>query len=126
MSIYATGQSETHEGQVFAWTNLALTNIGLGKFAVAEPLLQRALNAAIATQHRLEGPILTDLADLECRTQRAEEGLARLDSARPSWLSAIRMNRGGWRSSTTCTRDASRESGARRRQNPSSPAACRY
>ena len=83
VSIYATGQSETHEGQVFAWTNLALTNIGLGKFAVAEPLLQRALNAAIATQHRLEGPILTDLADLECRTQRAEEGLARLDSARP-------------------------------------------
>jgi tetratricopeptide (TPR) repeat protein len=83
VSIYAAEQSEAHEGQVFAWTNLALANIGLGRFDVAESLLQRALSVAVATKHRLESPILTDLADLECRTRRVDAGLARLDSARP-------------------------------------------
>ena len=83
VSIYAAEQSEAHEGRVFAWTNLALANIGLGRFDVAESLLQRALSVAIATKHRLESPILTDLADLECRTQRVDTGLARLESARP-------------------------------------------
>ncbi len=83
VSIYAAEQSESHEGQVFAWTNLALANIGLGQFDVAESLLLRALDVAVATKHRLESPILTDLADLECRTQRVDAGLARLESARP-------------------------------------------
>jgi tetratricopeptide (TPR) repeat protein len=82
VSIYAAGQSETHEGRIFAWTNLALADIGLGQFEAAAALLHRALDAAVATKHRLEGPILTDLADLECRTRRFEEGLARLDAAR--------------------------------------------
>ena len=83
VSIYAAEQSETHEGQVFAWTNLALANIGLDQFDVAESLLRRALEVAVATKHRLESPILTDLADLECRTRRVDSGLARLESARP-------------------------------------------
>jgi tetratricopeptide (TPR) repeat protein len=83
VSIYAAEQSEAHEGQVFAWTNLALADIGLGQFDVAESLLQRALTVAVATRHRLESPILTDLADLECRTHRVDAGLARLDAARP-------------------------------------------
>lgn len=83
VSIYAAQQSEAHEGQIFAWTNLALAHIGLEEYDAAEPLLERALRAAVATKHRLEGPILIDLADLECRTKRIDEGLARLDSARP-------------------------------------------
>ena len=83
VSIYAAQQSETHEGQIFAWTNLALADIGLGDVDAAEPLLERALRAAVATKHRLEGPILTDLAGLECSTDRASAGLARLDAARP-------------------------------------------
>ena len=83
VSIYAAGQSETHEGQIFAWTNLALAEIGLGEFDAAAPLLQRALRAAVSTRHRLEGPILTDLADLECRTQQVDSGLATLATARP-------------------------------------------
>ncbi len=95
VSIYAAEQSETHEGQVFAWTNLALAYMGLGEFAAAEPLLQRALSAAVATKHRLEGPILTDLADLECRTRRIEAGLARLDRARP--IAAARYPDETWR-----------------------------
>jgi tetratricopeptide (TPR) repeat protein len=83
VSIYAAQQSEAHEGQIFAWTNLALAHIGLEEYDAAEPLLERALRAADATKHRLEGPILTDLADLECRTRRIDDGLARLDAARP-------------------------------------------
>ena len=83
VSIYAAEQSDTHEGQIFAWTNLALANLGLGDVEAARALLQRALSAAIATKHRLEGPILTDLADLECRSHRIEAGLARLHAARP-------------------------------------------
>ena len=82
VSIYAAGQSDAHEGQIFAWTNLALADIGLGQFEAAAALLQRALDAAIATKHRLEGPILTDLADLECRTRHFDAGLERLQSAR--------------------------------------------
>ena len=82
VSIYAAGQSDAHEGQIFAWTNLALADIGLGQFDAAAALLQRALDAAVATKHRLEGPILTDLADLECRTRHFDAGLARLQSAR--------------------------------------------
>jgi tetratricopeptide (TPR) repeat protein len=83
VSIYAAEQSKAHEGQIFAWTNLALADIGLGDFDAATILLRRALGAAVATKHRLEGPILTDLADLECRSHRVKAGLARLDSARP-------------------------------------------
>jgi tetratricopeptide (TPR) repeat protein len=83
VTIYDTTHSETHEGRIFAWTNLALADIGLGDVAAAAGLLERALNAATATKHRLEGPILTDLADLECHTRNTGEGLQRLAMARP-------------------------------------------
>ena len=95
VSIYAAQQSEMHEGQIFAWSNLALADIGLGELDAAEPLLERALRTAVATKHRLEGPILTDLADLECRTRRIEQGLARLDTARP--IVAERYPDDAWR-----------------------------
>jgi tetratricopeptide (TPR) repeat protein len=96
VAIYAAEQSETHEGQIFAWTNLALADIGLGQFDVATVLLQRALRAAVATKHRLEGPILTDLADLECRTRHFDEGLQRLQAARH--IVADRYPEEPWRS----------------------------
>src|SRR6202044_2310723 len=37
----------------------------------------------IANKHRLQGPILADLAELECRSGRIAQGLARLEEARP-------------------------------------------
>jgi len=83
VDIYETTHSETHEGRIFAWTNLALADIGLGESEAATKLLERALTAATTTKHRLEGPILTDLADLECRTRNTGEGLQRLAVARP-------------------------------------------
>ena len=57
--------------------------MGEGDLQGAEPLFQKALTAAVLNRHRLHGPILTDLADLECRTGRYGQGLARLDEARP-------------------------------------------
>ena len=83
VSLYDAEQSEAHEGRVFAETNLALAHMGLRDSAAAEPLFRRALRTAVVTRHRLEGPILTDLADLECRTNRWDAGLARLAEARP-------------------------------------------
>lgn len=83
VEIMASQHSETHDSLVFGCTNLALARMGIGDYAHAEPLLRKALRAAVQTKHRLEGPILTDLADLDCRVGRTPEGLAHLDAAEP-------------------------------------------
>lgn len=85
----------TSVSMAFRFTNLALSEMGLGRLSVAEPLFQKGLTAAIANKHRLHGPILTDLADLECRTKRFEQGLKRLDAARP--IVAARYTDDPWR-----------------------------
>ncbi len=82
VGIMVAQQSETHDSLVFGFNNLALARMGLGDYTEAAAMLRTALRAAIATRHRLEGPILTDLADLECRTGRTADGLTRLDAAR--------------------------------------------
>ena len=74
---------ETSDDMTFRFTNLALALMGLGDLKGAEPLFQKGLRAAIINKHRLLAPILTDLADLECRSGRFEQGLKRLDEARP-------------------------------------------
>ena len=86
---------ETGDGMAFAFSNLALTRMGLNDLKGAEPLFQKGLKAAIANKHRLHGPILTDLADLECRSKRFEQGLKRLDEARP--IVAARYPDDPWR-----------------------------
>lgn len=75
--------AETSDAMTFRYANLALVRMGEGDLQGAEPLFQKALTAAVLNKHRLHGPILTDLADLECRTGRYGQGLARLDEARP-------------------------------------------
>ncbi len=65
---------ETDDQLAFVLSNLALANMGLGDYHEAEPLFERALKIAILNKHRLHGPILTDLADLECRTGRQPAG----------------------------------------------------
>jgi tetratricopeptide (TPR) repeat protein len=74
---------ETAEEMAFAFANHALSLAGVGKLKEAEPEFLRALRAATMHQHRLVAPIMTDLADLECRTGRVAQGQARLDEARP-------------------------------------------
>jgi tetratricopeptide (TPR) repeat protein len=82
LSLQSSQVAESDNDFVFIYANLALSEVGLGNNAQAEPLFQRALSAAIANKHRLQGPILTDLAELECHTGRVEQGVARLDEAR--------------------------------------------
>ena len=95
VEIMVSQHSETHDSLVFGYTNLALARMGTGDYADAEPLLRKALRSAVQTKHRLEGPILTDLADLDCRLGRTREGLAHLDAAEP--LLAQRYAEEPWR-----------------------------
>jgi tetratricopeptide (TPR) repeat protein len=86
---------EAGDRNAFLYSNLAMARMGLNDVGSAEPLFQKGLTAAIANNHRLHGPILTDLADLECRTKRYEQGLKRLDEARP--IVAARYPDDPWR-----------------------------
>lgn len=74
---------DTEENMPFLFSNHALTLMGLGQYAAAEPEFTRALRTATTQKHRLVAPIMTDLADLECRTGRVQQGLERLQQARP-------------------------------------------
>jgi tetratricopeptide (TPR) repeat protein len=86
---------ETGDLMAFSLANLALVRMGEGNLPDAEPLFQKALKAAIASRSRMHGPILTDLADLECRSGRYTDGLARLEEARP--IVAARYPDDPWR-----------------------------
>ena len=83
LATAAANVSETSDTMAFYFSNLALVRMGEGRIAEAEPLFRKALTAAVINKSRMHGPILTDLADLECRSGRYREGLARLDEARP-------------------------------------------
>ena len=83
VSILVPQRGETHDDLVFVYTNLAIAHMAQGHYEAAEPLFHKGLKAAIINEHRLQAPILADLADLECRTGRAERGLQHLDEARP-------------------------------------------
>jgi tetratricopeptide (TPR) repeat protein len=74
---------ETAEEMVFAFSNHALSLVGLGKIKEAEVEFHKGLRAATMNNHRLVAPIMTDLADLECHTGRVKQGLVRLTEARP-------------------------------------------
>jgi tetratricopeptide (TPR) repeat protein len=86
---------EGSDGMAFFLSNLALVRMGQGRVGEAEPLFHKALDAAVLNKSRLHGPILTDLADLECRSGRNEAGLARLAEARP--IVAARYPDDPWR-----------------------------
>jgi tetratricopeptide (TPR) repeat protein len=85
----------TDPNMTFVLSNLALIEMGQGHDALAETYFGNALGAAIVNKHRLHGPILTDLADLECRTGRTEAGLARLKEALP--IVSERYPQDAWR-----------------------------
>jgi tetratricopeptide (TPR) repeat protein len=95
LATSAASVAQDSDAMTFRFANLALVRMGVGELASAEPLFHKALKAAVINKHRLHGPILTDLADLECRTGRYTEGLARLDEARP--IVAERYPHDPWR-----------------------------
>ena len=73
----------TEPNMTFVLSNLALIEMEQGNYEAAQTDFDGALRSAIMNKHRLHGPILTDLADLECRTGRADAGLAHLAQAQP-------------------------------------------
>lgn len=81
--IQLTQQDATQRDLIFAFTNLGLARMGSGEYAAAEAAFGKALQAAISNKSRMHAPILVDIADLECRTNRFAAGLARVESARP-------------------------------------------
>jgi tetratricopeptide (TPR) repeat protein len=81
--IQLAQQDETQRDLIFAFTNLGLARMGTGDYASAESAFRSALDAAIANKSRMHAPILVDIADLECRTNRFEAGLATVETARP-------------------------------------------
>jgi tetratricopeptide (TPR) repeat protein len=92
----SAGVPETSDDMAFYFANLALVRMGVGDLANAQTLFEKGLKAAVLNKHRLHGPILSDLADLECRTGRYRAGLARLEEARP--IVAARYADDPWRS----------------------------
>jgi len=86
----------TNEAMAFTFSNLAIVRMNQDKQPEAVNLFQRGLAAAIINKHRLHGPILTDLADVECRTGEYEQGLRRLDEA--AGIVAARYPDEPWRS----------------------------
>jgi len=83
VKIQLAQQDETHRDLIFAFTNLGLARMGLGDYDAAEGAFRNGLEAAIANKNRMHAPILVDIADLECRTNRFAEGLATVETARP-------------------------------------------
>lgn len=88
-------KDETNDNMAFVYSNLALAHMETGDLAGAGPLYEKALRAAVANNHRLHGPILTDMADLDCRSGHFDAGLQRLDEARP--IVAARYPEETWR-----------------------------
>lgn len=95
LDLYLSQQDESDENVTFTLANLAIARAATGRSNDADALYARALRSASATHHRLEGPILVDWADLDCRRGRVAEGLDKLARARP--LSAERYPNDPWR-----------------------------
>jgi len=83
IAISLTELLDTSDEMAFSFSNHALSLMGQGEYSEAETQFARALRAATMHNHRLVAPILTDLADLQCRTGRVERGLEQLQEARP-------------------------------------------
>jgi tetratricopeptide (TPR) repeat protein len=81
-SIMESQQSDMHEGLLFVFSNLALAHMGTSHYKQAEPMLEKALQVAVAHDHPLQGPIMVYQADVYCHTHRSSQGLTRLDEAR--------------------------------------------
>jgi tetratricopeptide (TPR) repeat protein len=87
-----------HDDFAFAYDSLGLASLGEGEHEAAERWFREALRVSEKHGHRMLGPTLTNLADLECRRGRAAEGLRLIERARPevrrtypddAWRSAI-------------------------------------
>ena len=71
----------SHDDMAFLYSNLGIARRNLGNLGEGEAMLERALGVAREHDHRTLGPILADLAEIRCRTGRADQGLILLDQA---------------------------------------------
>jgi tetratricopeptide (TPR) repeat protein len=95
LQSFAQHVVDTDPKLTFVLANLALIEMQTQHYPAARAYFDRALQNAILNKHRLHGPILTDLADLDCRTGEVDAGLARLEAARP--IVAARYPEDAWR-----------------------------
>ncbi len=79
----ATQLAPDHDDLAFVYANLAIAQRGLNDDKSAEENFLKALPIARKHKHRTLAPTLTDLAEIECRSQRTENGIQRLDEAQP-------------------------------------------
>lgn len=105
LAINLKQRGEAHDDTIFTFNNLAIAYNGLGQTDEARPLFRRALAAARNGEHRMLGPILTDLGRLECGTGSPQEGMRLLEEARAPitrdypddpWRNAWLENSRGW------------------------------
>jgi tetratricopeptide (TPR) repeat protein len=72
-----------HDALIFPLSNLGMAQRGLGIDQLASESLLEALMLAKKFKHRAVAPIMTDLAEIDCRNQRIEDGLLKLVEAEP-------------------------------------------
>jgi tetratricopeptide (TPR) repeat protein len=75
--------STEHDALIFPLSNLGMAQRGLGNDSLASELLIEALTLAKKFKHRTIAPILSDLAEIDCRNNRGEIGLLKLAEAEP-------------------------------------------
>ena len=85
----------TDDQWVFSLNNLALSIASQGRFETAEPLYVEGLEIARLHDHRMEGPIAANLADLYCSTDRVPQGMAMALAAREALTTDYAAN--DWR-----------------------------
>lgn len=81
LAIGRAERGDLHSEMVFPFANLALARRYTGRLPEAEKLFNQAIVAARRNDHRALGPSLADLAEIDCRSGRIGDGLAKLDEA---------------------------------------------
>ena len=74
LAIDRAHRSENFDDLAYLLNNLALVRMARGDFAEARELLTEALTIAEGSNHRMLGPVLASLADIECEQGRLEKG----------------------------------------------------
>ena len=86
LTIDRTHRSENLDDLAFPLTSLALTRMAQGDFAEARELLEEARSVSENTGHRMLGPVLTYLADIDCEEGHVQTGAANAELAAPITL----------------------------------------
>lgn len=100
-------RSEQFDDLAYPLHNLGYLMLLRGAHEEARPLLEEGVSVASGTGHRMLGPLLNALADLECTHGRAATGLEHAEHALAALSAADDAD--AWRSAqATLTRDACR------------------